>query len=176
MKILPINTIEAKKWSGGSTREYFRDQADFSLRISSATIDPGESAFSDFSGYHRFLFILKNEVTLNKETQPAFILKEGQSWQFLGSDKVFAKNTVEVIDFNVIWKPNFYNVIFHKISGSSIQTKGCLFILSLKDNTKLQYNNQSIKMECFMGLLDNSSQTKHLVVDENFIVIEFQKL
>ncbi|MEI6856043.1 HutD family protein [Psychrilyobacter sp.] len=64
MKKKNLDEMSGKKWSGGITKELYRDIENFNIRISSASIEPGSSKFSDFTRYRRILIILENEVRL----------------------------------------------------------------------------------------------------------------
>ncbi len=103
--------VPIRKWNGGITRELYRDQDDFGVRISCAEIDPGETSFSDFAGYERILLVIEGNVRLERESGTVTI-DPGQKLHFSGSEKIQSYNTSRVFDFNVIYSPKLYHVIF----------------------------------------------------------------
>ena len=71
IKVIGKEEYAVSNWNGGSTREIFLYPEDgsykerqFGLRISSATIDIEESDFTSLPGVHRYLTMLKGEVSL----------------------------------------------------------------------------------------------------------------
>ncbi|MGL6119576.1 MAG: HutD family protein [Fusobacteriaceae bacterium] len=171
-----IKNIFGKKWSGGITREIYKDQNDFNIRISCAEIYPGESVFSDFTGYKRILKILENEVILQKNSDKKIFLDKNNVFNFDGSDKVKSKNEDLVLDFNVIYNSNFYEVSFEEVNGyySSVKNKNKgekVFIFSTEEASILFINNCNLNFQKYdFLLLDFSSSYK---LNGNFIVVKF---
>lgn len=156
LKDLPFTT-----WSGGTTTqlfikpENFTVKDDFDIRISSATIDPGDSIFSDFSKYNRFLTILDGWIDIahpSEETNQCVgkRLEKHVPYYFDGAIKTTSSSTVKVIDFNVIWKKSLAGIEV-KILDFSKNTKmdlknGEYFILSLEDNSKIGLSKDKLNL------------------------------
>ncbi len=138
MIIKNIRDMNAKEWSGGITRELYKDKEDFNIRISCAEINPGVSNFSDFTGYNRILKILENQVILERGEQVVYLDKKS-CFAFDGSEKILSKNKHTVLDFNVIYKKNLLSVTLKEVTGKNrISTGSNLLVLSKEDNTILE--------------------------------------
>ena len=135
LKDLPFTT-----WSGGTTTqlfikpENFTVKDDFDIRISSATIEPGDSTFSDFSKYNRFLTILDGWIDIAHPSEDVNQcegkrLERHIPYYFDGAIKPISSSTVKVIDFNVIWKKSLAGVEV-KIFDFSKNTKEQIKFLS----------------------------------------------
>lgn len=177
-----IKNLVEKKWSGGVTREIYRDQEDFNIRISCAEIYTGESLFSDFTGYKRILKILENDVTIERNSDTKIFLNKDNIFIFDGSDKIKSKNENRVVDFNVIYKPEYYQVSFEEIEGSYYsrgnQHREDTLIFSLcegfiqKDESdNFNLNNSELKMEKYDFLFLNNLTNYRL--NGKFIVVKF---
>lgn len=156
LKDLPFTT-----WSGGTTTqlfikpENFTVKDDFDIRISSATIDPGNSTFSDFSKYNRFLTILEGWIDIAHPSEEVNQcvgkrLEKHIPYYFDGAIKTTSSSTIKVIDFNVIWKKSLAGIEV-KILDFSKNTKidlrnGEYFILSLEDNGKIVLFNDKFNL------------------------------
>ena len=88
MEITAITREQAttSNWSGGSTTEFYiyppqssYSQRDFTIRISSATVDVESSEFTLLPGYQRLITPLNNQLYLSfKETADTYLLKPFQ--------------------------------------------------------------------------------------------------
>ena len=147
LKELPFTT-----WSGGTTTqlfikpENFTVKDDFDIRISSATIDPGDSTFSDFSKYNRFLTILDGWIDIahpgeEEESCKGKRLEKHIPYYFDGAIKTTSSSPVKVIDFNVIWKKSLSGIevnIFDFSKNTELGLKnGEYFIFSLENNGEI---------------------------------------
>ena len=78
MQIIPRSQATTTAWSGGTTTEFYLDPADgsyakrqFTLRISSATVDLPESDFTLLPDYLRIITPLSGGFTLTYQENPA---------------------------------------------------------------------------------------------------------
>lgn len=126
--------ITPNNWSGGTTYELYRDNQDFNIRVSCAYIDIGNSTFSDFSGYNRILTILEGVTSLEVDETP-ITLSSKDTLTFTGDQHVSSKNSVKVLDFNIIYKESHINLDFSSIK--EVGDHASYLVLSLFDNTKL---------------------------------------
>lgn len=172
VKITNIQDLAFTKWSGGTTTQLFiqpkgfKVSDDFDIRISSATIRPGDSNFTNFKNHNRFLTILEGWIDIshpnNGEKEGVTRLEKNSPYYFDGAIETVSKSDVEVTDFNVIWKKSISNV---KVE-----------ILNLKELTKKEVENG----ECFIFVLDNTSSIElnekdYLVTQGDFIQIKEDK-
>lgn len=171
--ILNYKNLESKNWSGGTTKEYFKDQVNFGIRISSAIIDKGVSEFSDFTGYKRILSILKNSVELN--INGIFTtLKKDSVIEFKGSDKVISKCDDEIIDFNVIWDESKIYVKLNDIQkNEKITIDNSIFILSLVDHNEIKINNSKISLNKYDGYIDTENNLKTIQSQNKCLIVNF---
>ncbi|MGL5655524.1 MAG: HutD family protein [Fusobacteriaceae bacterium] len=169
VKITNIQDLTFTKWSGGTTTqlfiqpEGFKVSDDFDIRISSATIRPGDSVFTNFKDYNRFLTILEGWIDISHpnndgEKEGLTRLEKNSPYYFDGAIKTVSKSEVEVRDFNVIWKKS--------ISDVKVE------ILNLKELTKKEVESG----ECFLFALDEISSIElnekdYLVTKGDFIQI-----
>lgn len=172
-----MKNLIPKKWSGGITREIFRDKFDFDIRISCAEIYPGENVFSDFTGYKRILKILESNVIIKKNNDRDLFLNPDNIFIFDGSDTVKSINEDLVLDFNVIYKPEFLQVSFEEIKGVynlyNFDDQGTILIFSLENDNNLFLNDYNSKLEKYDFLiLDSPVEFK---LEGKFILIKFQK-
>lgn len=102
--LFPKKETTASVWSGGLTYEYMiypetarYSDRDFLFRISSATIEEVPSVFTKFKGYHRYLVMLDNSLTIeiNKEKK---VYKKYEIMEFNSDDEV--TSYTKGIDFN----------------------------------------------------------------------------
>jgi environmental stress-induced protein Ves len=104
----PKSTIE---WSGGTSSEWFifpkitsYQNRDFSLRISSATVNLSPISFTPFPAYQRLICITKGEgeIAINGK---AVKLSKTDLIAFSGADEVISEGIFE--DFNILFHPSF---------------------------------------------------------------------
>lgn len=70
-ELIPLEGQSVSRWSGGSTREIYiyrpgssYKQRNFSIRISSATVEEEYSEFTDLPDYARYLTVLEGKIRL----------------------------------------------------------------------------------------------------------------
>jgi len=174
MKKRNLEEIVGNKWSGGITKELYRDRKDFNIRISSASIEPGSSKFSDFSGYKRILIILENKVTLTKKNE-TIDLYEDDTFFFDGRDDIGSENEKQVLDFNLIWDPLNIEADLNKISGkNNLFTDKNIFIFSVEDGSTFNHNSKDYTLDKydFIEILDR--EYKNMEFKGGFIVINWK--
>ena len=174
MKKKNLEAIAGNRWSGGITKELYRDRKDFNIRISSASIEPGSSKFSDFSGYKRILIILENKVKLTRGNE-TIDLCENDTFFFDGKDDVRSENEKQVLDFNLIWDPLNIEVELNKISGKNdLFTDKNIFIFSLNKGSTLSFNDEDYTLDKydFMEVLDR--EYKNVEFKGEFIFINWK--
>ncbi len=174
MKKKNLKEITGNRWSGGITRELYRDRKDFNIRISSASIEPGSSKFSDFSGYKRILIILENKVTLTRKNK-VIELHEDDLFFFDGKDEIGSKNEKQVLDFNLIWDPQHAEVDLNNICGkNNLFTGQKLFIFSLDKGSTFNYNSKDyiLNKYDFIEILDR--EYKNIKFNGKFILINWK--
>ncbi|UUV18471.1 HutD family protein [Fusobacteria bacterium ZRK30] len=156
MKKKNLEETAGNRWSGGITKELYRDMKDFNIRISSASIEPGSSKFSDFSGYKRILIILENKVRLTRKNK-IIDLYEDDTFFFDGKDEIRSENEKQVLDFNLIWNPLNIEVNVNKICGkNNLFTDENTFIFSLDNGSTFNLNNKDYVLDKydFIEILD----------------------
>ncbi len=169
-----LRNIEGRPWSGGTTREIYRDQEDFDIRISSAVIDPGESRFSDYSGYRRILKVLEGEVNLRRSEEEIKLDREGVLL-FGGEEEIYSENTKSVLDFNVIFREERANPSFMEVGGkNTLITRDMVLILSLEEGSKAEVNNHLFTLDRYDLLLLREEREKHLKLTGDFIVVTWK--
>lgn len=174
MKKKNLEEIAGNRWSGGITKELYRDIKDFNIRISSASIEPGSSKFSDFSRYKRILIILENKVKLTREDE-TIDLWEDDTFFFDGKDDIRSENEKQVLDFNLIWDPLNVEVNLNKINGeNNFFTNKNTFILSLNKGSNLNFNDKDYTLNKydFIEILD--TKYKDIKFKGEFIVINWK--
>ncbi|WP_051251622.1 HutD family protein [Psychrilyobacter atlanticus] len=174
MKKKNLEAIVGNRWSGGITKELYRDEKDFNIRISSASIEPGSSKFSDFSGYKRILIILENKVTLTRENETIDLWEE-DTFFFDGKDDIGSENEKQVLDFNLIWDPLNIEADLNKISGkNNLFTDKNIFIFSLDKGSNLNFNSKDYTLDKydFIEILDR--EYKNMEFKGEFIVINWK--
>ncbi len=110
-----MNNYQIKKdhltstWSGGTTTELYiypensnYKNGDFLFRISSATVEIEESAFTPLPGVERILMVLDGQMKLEHENQHTKVLKPLDTDQFQGEWTTLSKG--KCTDFNLMCK------------------------------------------------------------------------
>jgi len=174
MKKRNLEEIAGNKWSGGITKELYRDRKDFNIRISSASIEPGSSKFSDFSGYKRILIILENKVTLTRENE-LIDLYEDDVFSFDGKDDIRSKNEKKVLDFNLIWNPLNIEISLNKICGKdNLFTDQNIFIFSTRNGSTFNYNNKDYALNKYDFIEILNREYKNIEFKGEFILINWE--
>lgn len=163
-----------KKWSGGITKELYRDMEDFNIRISSASIEPGSSKFSDFSRYKRILIILENKVRLTRKKE-LIDLHEDNIFYFDGKDEIISKNEKKVLDFNLIWDPQCIEVNLNKIYGeNNLFTSQNIFIFSMNKTSIINFNNKDYTVNKYDFIKIFDREYKKIKFKGEFIIITWR--
>jgi environmental stress-induced protein Ves len=174
MKKRNLEEITGNKWSGGVTKELYRDMKDFNIRISSASIEPGSSKFSDFSGYKRILIILENKVTLTRGDE-LIDLYENDIFSFDGKDDIRSKNEKKVLDFNLIWNPLNIEISLNKICGKdNLFTDQNTFIFSLDKGSNLNFNDENYTLDRYEFIEILNREYKNIEFKGEFILINWE--
>ena len=166
-------------WSGGLTYEYVisplnaeYNTRNFIFRISSATIDQIPSEFTAFKGFHRYLVMLDNTltVTINGEQQ---VYQKDEIMQFASCDTVisYSKGT----DFNWMISDKIKNhgmkitkeqqnisdsiIILFALSATTVKVMGIEHIIELHDllvveNNKKEAIQFEFNAECLVGFMN----------------------
>ncbi len=97
------------KWSGGTTTELYLYPStgsyadrDFQIRVSSATVDLEQSAFTSLPGVRRFLTTLKGDMKLCHKGHYEREMKPFEVESFLGDWETTSEG--KVVDFNLMLK------------------------------------------------------------------------
>ena len=114
IRISSLEESPRNKWSGGETIQLHIEpeglsvKDNFDWRISVATVNKGESEFSDFSKYNRYLTILEGKMEINQEGK-LIEINELEELRFDGGIKTVGKCEANIMDFNIIWKKEIEN-------------------------------------------------------------------
>lgn len=113
MKLLKKKDQKTNHWSGGTTTELAigplgsdYNSRKFGWRISTATIEPGASTFTQLPGVHRHLMLLSGEASLLVSDRQV-ALKEFEVFQFEGSQNVQCQSSGPIVDFNLMTQTGF---------------------------------------------------------------------
>ncbi|MGL6064009.1 MAG: HutD family protein [Fusobacteriaceae bacterium] len=182
IKINNLKDFKSSKWSGGETiqlaisPENLSVKDDFIWRISSATVEKGDSNFTIFKGYKRFLILLDGELAIKHENKESILLKKLKPYYFSGFLKIESKSEMDISDFNVIWKEEIGDLNINLYSGSEnkkvFQKK--IFIYCVEDFTKLKVNDLILiaKKDDFIMLEDNKNI--EVLFDKKLIIGEIK--
>ncbi|TPG43998.1 HutD family protein [Flavobacterium pectinovorum] len=166
--LLPKKDSKASIWSGGLTYEYmiypktanYTDR-DFTLRISSATIEEVPSVFTKFKGYHRYLVMLDNSlhIEVNKEKK---VYEKYEIIEFNSDDDVISYT--KGIDFN--WMVS-EKIRHHKlkITNSTENSNAQIILLFSLDTTVIRINNESYDLEPHDLLVIENPQKKNIILN-----------
>jgi environmental stress-induced protein Ves len=116
MEIVKRNEFHSTTWSGGVTTELAigpegSDYASrhFGWRISTATVNSGESEFTKLPGVYRHLMVLSGALELTFESaQEDRTLGPFNQVSFDGSQKVVGRCKNSVVDFNLMLGENYF--------------------------------------------------------------------
>jgi len=155
-----LRDVEGKSWSGGITKELYRDREDYNIRISCARIDPGESVFSDFTGYQRVLKVLEGKVLITRGEELIELSPE-KTFVFEGDEHIKSKNDLEVLDFNVIYKPEKTEVEVRELTDRGmIDFRGKTLILSKKDGITIEIDGVIKTLKRYDFIMTDSNEIK----------------
>ena len=106
-RILNAGEFKTIRWSGGTSTELFIfpshssfEKRDFTVRLSTATVEVGASEFTPLPGVSRKLMVLNGEVTLSHEHHHKTHLKKFDVDGFSGNWKTTCNGTCT--DFNLM--------------------------------------------------------------------------
>ncbi len=178
--LLPKENSKIAVWSGGLTYEYmiypktasYADR-DFIFRISSATIEQEPSEFTRFKGYHRYLVMLDNSLSLkvNKEKK---VYDKYEIMEFNSDDEV--TSYTKGIDFNwmVSEKIRHHNL---KITNSTENCNAEIIILFSLDATVIKIDEKSFDLKSYdLLVIENQKKEKiglHFSHDCLFGILDF---
>lgn len=107
MRVIKKQSVVTKEWSGGTTKELYIYpeessylKRNFTYRVSTATVDVEESAFTSLPGYNRYLMILDGVMYIDHKNQHHIEMKPFDIDIFDGSWETTSKG--KVIDFNLM--------------------------------------------------------------------------
>ena len=105
-----------KRWSGGTTQELFIcpnsatvSERNFDFRISTATVEEEQSAFTAFNGYLRKLMVLEGELKISHQDHHSNHLLPFEQDAFSGDWNTISIGKVR--DFNVIYRPHLHPTV-----------------------------------------------------------------
>jgi len=106
-KLIKQNDYITTEWSGGKTTQLFiypedsnYDARNFKFRLSSATVELGESEFTKLEGIHRFITPLNGELKLTHNHKDYINLKPFEIYEFDGGINTTSYGIVK--DFNLM--------------------------------------------------------------------------
>lgn len=123
IEIRESSQYKTTDWSGGRTTELyiFPENGDYArreflIRISSATVEPGESRFTKLSGFRRELMLLEGGLELVHEGRSRREMRPYDVDSFLGSWDTVSFGTSPVRDFNLMAKEGMEtSMIFEQV-------------------------------------------------------------
>jgi environmental stress-induced protein Ves len=154
ISIYNSNYFKTSQWSGGSTTEFFiypegssYSERNFSIRLSSATVETEISEFTYLPGYFRHLMILDGRIELEHEGHYTKKLIKTSTDEFDGAWKSVSKGTC--IDFNLMLSPGYRGKLFF---ADGVQGFGTLvemekfpyfwFIYIYKGEVEFEFENE----------------------------------
>lgn len=120
MNILRKNSFTTAKWSGGTTTElrivpegasYSERQFDF--RVSTATVEAGESRFTLLEGVERHLMVLEGKIILRHDDMKDILLNPFEQNNFDGASHTVSLSQDNVVDFNLMLKGFYKGRLIH---------------------------------------------------------------
>lgn len=156
IKIIDWEDGNISHWSGGTTNQLeifptgLTVKDDFIWRISTATVELGDSKFSNFNGYSRFLTILQGEIQLIHGDEKKILLKENEPHFFSGAIPTTSSVNETLRDFNFIWKEKLgdLEVKISKFQGNPSKIfKNHIFIYTLSEVTEISLQNSLLKLK-----------------------------
>lgn len=157
--------FKVSEWSGGKTEEIFIYPPDaqycernFSVRISTATVDLERSDFTDLPGVHRLISPLNGTIRLEeRETHRVLVeLQPFEVFRFSGDTPITSFGRCR--DFNVMTKGAFSSGLHPLISGSqTVLPQGTFaFAFSTSGAGTIQVGEKNYEMTAFDFLLFSS--------------------
>lgn len=182
MKKIAQEEYRLSNWSGGTTTQLLiwppnadYQSRDFSIRVSSATVELEESVFTHLPKVHRFLSILDGELQLTVKhdgEENVVTLKEKEIYEFEGDWEVESKGQVR--DFNLMLKNTPGSMEYIEINES--QEISCerefvfLFLVEGKALIHKQGEEEAIELNEGESMFDQvGRKTKYLLQAEQQI-------
>lgn len=126
--ILTSDDYVTTAWSGGKTTELFIYPAvasfkaqDYTIRLSTATVEVDSSTFTSLPGVDRTLMVLDGELTLTHKNEHAVTLKKFDADHFKGDWETTSEG--QGVDFNLMLRNGFEGEIsVVQLDGNEHQT------------------------------------------------------
>ncbi|MBN2898806.1 MAG: HutD family protein [Clostridia bacterium] len=120
MNIIRKDSLNTTTWSGGTTTELrimpedgVYSERRFDFRVSTATVEAGESTFTSLPGVQRHLMILEGIINLRHQGMEPAVLNVFEQDTFDGGVMTQSMSEVPVVDFNLMLKPPFKGRLVH---------------------------------------------------------------
>ena len=173
IKIIKKNEIQPQIWEGGKTFQYFifpeqssYTDRNFDFRISSATIEKVPSAFTRFSGYKRFLVMLDEDLSIEKNGKREYYL-EHEVFDFDSSDEIQSFSLGS--DFNLMVKKQHQKSSV-LVAKTFISTSDFIFVFALV-GTRISVDNQPFALETGNLLLVKNNSRESIILRSETPVI-----
>jgi environmental stress-induced protein Ves len=164
-KLLKKSQQLVQKWSGGTTTQLaiFPPEAtyqkrDFCFRISTATVETEESAFTELPGVNRVLMILEGNLAIQHTNHHTRQLNKFDTDTFSGSWETNARG--KVTDFNLMTTGTAHG----SLTAIVLQKNDCKQIYLNKKHTGVYVYTGSLEL--------NTPAGKLLVEQRDFILLE----
>lgn len=150
IQIIHKDLLTPITWNGGKTYEYVihpvgtsYTNRDFDFRISCASIEKVPSTFTKFNGYKRYLVMLDNELTINRNNKEENYSKN-ELFEFDSDDSIRSFSLGN--DFNVMVKKGSrpIDLIISRFDGNYQQK--LLFAFALHE-TEIKINEQLVRLK-----------------------------
>lgn len=138
-KILTSKDFKTTAWSGGTTTELYLEpeggsyaERDFTLRISSATVDADSSVFTSLPGVKRIIAPLDAPLTIKHGGEAVLELLPYELHSFDGGVQTTSQGRAR--DFNIMYREGRVEagVLYSKNTKVHIENGCSLFIFSFK--------------------------------------------
>ncbi|MBC2857363.1 HutD family protein [Cetobacterium sp. 2A] len=183
-EIIKYSNATKTQWSGGLTAQLYIKpdnytvKDDFDIRISVASINPGENDFTFYRGYERILVILKGSIEISSKNSKFENLKEFKIHEFSGNDSTKSKALQISEDFNVIYKKNKYNIeakIIDNKEFEEIEIFRDNYIYNYDGISEIKFENQDIVLKSKELLLLRELDEKKCSIKGKVILIKVIK-
>lgn len=131
MNINRRDSFITTNWSGGTTTELrimpegaLYSERQFDFRVSTATVDPGESRFTALPGVDRHLMILDGKIILRHAGMQDVFLEQFEQNQFDGGMTTVSFSQDEVVDFNLMLRAPYKGGLTYHRCDSELQIQG----------------------------------------------------
>lgn len=181
----------ATKWPGGSSVELFifpegseYRLRNFGFRISTATIELGNTEFTILKGFTRHIIALKGDITLSHENGEFKTLTKGEPYTFSGKQKTMSKGTG--VDFNLMTREKIdgelkqielkKGKIISKRINSKINYLG-LYAIDAKFTLNIEEKIMVLNRGDFVVVIDNSAINMNIAAEEtgSLVLVQIKK-